>query len=55
MQRRSVLLILCILAASELLAGCGQKGPLYLPEEEGKEEERKKEKTSGLGERRGPA
>ncbi|MDX1434068.1 MAG: lipoprotein [Gammaproteobacteria bacterium] len=54
MQRRSALLILCALAAGGALAGCGQKGPLYLPTEEEKEE-RKKEKTSRRGERRSRA
>lgn len=49
MQRRNLLLILCVLAAGALPAGCGQKGPLYLPEDE-KEEERKKQKTSGRAE-----
>ena len=50
MQRRSLLRALCALTASALLASCGQKGPLYLPEEDEKEE-RKKQKTSGLGAR----
>lgn len=30
MRRSTLLLPLCLVAAS-LLAGCGQKGPLYLP------------------------
>lgn len=54
MPRRRLLLLVCALAVGSFSAGCGQKGPLYLPQDE-KEEERKKEKTSALGARRGSA
>lgn len=40
--RRLTLLALC-LGAGSFVAGCGQKGPLYLPVKEG--EKRKEEKT----------
>lgn len=32
MQRRAILAAILILGASALAAGCGRKGPLYLPE-----------------------
>lgn len=41
---RSILLAACLfVAGGALLAGCGQKGPLYLPVEEG--EERNEQET----------
>ena len=36
---RSVWLVLALVMASTLLAGCGQRGPLYLPEEAEEQEE----------------
>jgi len=37
---RSILLATCLfLGSGALLAGCGQKGPLYLPVEEGEEKQ----------------
>jgi len=41
---RSILLAACLsVGGGALLAGCGQKGPLYLPVKEG--EQKKEEKT----------
>lgn len=45
--RRKFLRSLLLSAAGVALCGCGQKGPLYLPEEELKK--KKKEKSSQLG------
>jgi predicted small lipoprotein YifL len=36
---RTARLTLLLLATLVLLAGCGQKGPLYLPDEEQQEEQ----------------
>jgi predicted small lipoprotein YifL len=36
---RTARLTLLLLAALVLLGGCGQKGPLYLPDEEQQEEQ----------------
>ncbi|HEX9584016.1 MAG TPA: lipoprotein [Gammaproteobacteria bacterium] len=45
--RRRFLRTLLLSAAGVAVSGCGQKGPLYLPEEELK---KKKEKYSNRGE-----
>jgi predicted small lipoprotein YifL len=42
--RRRFIKALLLSAAGLALSGCGQKGPLYLPEET--EDEKKKQKTS---------
>lgn len=59
MQRRILILALCTAAAGASLAGCGQKGPLYLPEDEEDKEEREKarekQSTTGRDTRRSPA
>lgn len=40
---RSVLLAACLcIGAGSLTAGCGQKGPLYLPVEEGEQKQEKR-------------
>ncbi len=39
--------------AAPLLKACGQKGPLYLPEDE-EDEKKKKKKTTALGRPRFP-
>jgi len=36
---RLLWLVLVIIAASALLAGCGQNGPLYLPDDTGEQEQ----------------
>jgi predicted small lipoprotein YifL len=36
---RLLWLVLVIVAASSVVAGCGQRGPLYLPEEAEEQEE----------------
>jgi predicted small lipoprotein YifL len=36
---RLLWLVLALFTASTLLAGCGQRGPLYLPEEAEEQEE----------------
>jgi predicted small lipoprotein YifL len=36
---RLLWLVLALVTASTLLAGCGQRGPLYLPEEAEEQEE----------------
>lgn len=45
-HRRSVLIALLSVAAAGLAAGCGVKGPLYLPEEKEEDEKKDEEKTS---------
>jgi predicted small lipoprotein YifL len=42
--RRRLVKVLLLSAAGVVLSGCGQKGPLYLPDET--QEKKKKEKTS---------
>ena len=37
---RLLWLVLALVTASTLLAGCGQRGPLYLPEETEEQEEK---------------
>jgi predicted small lipoprotein YifL len=38
---KSIWLIISLLIASSLLAACGQKGDLYLPDDAAKEEQKK--------------
>lgn len=47
--RRRMLRSSVSIAASVALLGCGQKGPLYLPEETEDEKKKKKETSSGIG------
>ncbi len=51
-NRRTVLRILygSLVAAPLALAGCGQKGPLYLPEEKLQEIERKRRRSGAPSE-----
>lgn len=52
-RRRALRMLLAGAAGGALLAGCGQKGPLYLPPDE-EELKKKKEQMSKLrGARRG--
>lgn len=37
---RVLYLVLALVTASALLAGCGQRGPLYLPDETEEQEEK---------------
>ena len=45
--RRSLMIRFLTLTAGLLMSGCGQKGPLYLPEEPKQVEEKNKEKEKG--------
>ena len=45
--RRRLLRLSLLAVAGVVSSACGQKGPLYLPEEEG-EEKKKKEKTTAV-------
>ena len=45
-HRRSFLIALLAVATTGLVAGCGVKGPLYLPEEKEDDEKKDEEKTS---------
>ena len=45
MQRRTAIRLAAALPWVALVAGCGQKGPLYHPPEPGEDEENKVEKT----------
>ena len=45
-HRRSILLGALASAGAGLLAACGVKGPLYLPEEKEEDEKKDEEKTS---------
>ena len=47
-QRRQVLGLLCAVAGAAL-TGCGQKGPLYLPEEKLKELKKKRRLSEADG------
>ncbi len=47
--RRQVFRLSLLGLAAIVLSACGQKGPLYLPEESEDEKKKKKEKTSALG------
>jgi predicted small lipoprotein YifL len=51
--RRRLIRLSLLAAATVVLNACGQKGPLYLPDEEG-DEKKKKEKTTGPGQPRSP-
>lgn len=44
-RRRLVLFVLATLAAA-LVGGCGQKGPLYLPDESEEDKDEKKKNTA---------
>lgn len=49
LSRRRLLLV-WLAAAAAGVSGCGQKGPLYLPEESGEEDKKKeKERSSAFG------
>ncbi|MDH3691830.1 MAG: lipoprotein [Gammaproteobacteria bacterium] len=37
---RIIFSLMLVLGSSTLLAGCGQKGPLYLPQESSEEQDR---------------
>ena len=47
--RRQLLRLSLLGAVTIVLSACGQKGPLYLPEEDEDEKKKKKEKTSTFG------
>ncbi|MEM7405866.1 MAG: lipoprotein [Pseudomonadota bacterium] len=51
-KRRRTTLALLLMAVGGSLAGCGQKGPLFLPEEK-LEDLKKKRKVSMVGKRSG--
>jgi len=51
--RRRLIRLSLLAVAAAILSACGQKGPLYLPDEEG-DEKKKKEKTTALGQPRSP-
>ncbi len=51
--RRRLLRLTLLTVAAVVLNACGQKGPLYLPEEES-EEKKKKQKSTALGRPRFP-
>lgn len=52
--RRRIIRISLIIVAAVVLNACGQKGPLYLPEENEDEKKKKNEKSSALGRHRSP-
>lgn len=51
--RRRLFRLTLLTVAAAVLSACGQKGPLYLPEEES-EEKKKKQKSTALGRPRFP-
>ncbi|MDH3314720.1 MAG: lipoprotein [Gammaproteobacteria bacterium] len=51
-SRRRLIRGSLILVASVVLNACGQKGPLYFPEDNEEEKKKNNEKSSALGRRR---